>query len=61
MTAEKIKFIEDSVNEIIAEAINNGGHVYVVDRKGNTFALKLTGPIKIQFYGGFKEGEIWKS
>lgn len=48
------KEIENSLNELIAEAVKNGGHVYVVDQKCNTFALKLTEPIKIQFYGGYK-------
>ena len=55
MTSEKIKFLEDSINELIAEAVNNDGHVYVVDKMHNTFALKLTEPVKIQFYGGYKE------
>lgn len=48
------KEIENSLNELIAEAVKNGGHVFVVDQKRNTFALKLTEPIKIQFYGGYK-------
>ena len=48
------KEIENSLNDLIAEAVNNGGHVYVVDKKHNTFALKLTEPIKIHFYGGYK-------
>ncbi len=48
------KLIEDSLNELIAEAVKNGGHVYVVDKKRNNFALRLTEPIKIQFYGGYK-------
>ena len=48
------KMIENSLNELIAEAVKNGGHVYVVDKAHNTFALKLTEPIKIQFYGGYK-------
>ena len=48
------KMIENSLNELIAEAVKNGGHVYVVDKAHNTFALKLTEPIKIQFYGVYK-------
>lgn len=52
MTNEKE--IENSLNELIAEAVKNGGHVFVVDKKRNTFSLKLTEPIKIQFYGGYK-------
>lgn len=54
MPEDKAKIIENSLNELISEAVNNGGHVYVVDKRGNTFALKLTEPIKIQFYGGYK-------
>ena len=54
MADEKEKLIENSLNELIAEAVKGGGHVYVVDKKHNTFALKLTEPIKIQFYGGYK-------
>lgn len=48
------KMIENSLNTLIAEAVKGGGHVYVVDKKQNTFALKLTEPIKIQFYSGYK-------
>lgn len=48
------KVIENSLNELISEAVKNGGHVYVVDKKHNSFALKLNEPIKIQFYGGYK-------
>lgn len=48
--------IETALNELIAEAVKGGGHVYVVDRKQNTFALKLTEPIKISYYGGHKDG-----
>ena len=48
------KLIENSLNELIAEAVKGGGHVYVVDKKHNSFALRLTEPIKIQFYAGYK-------
>lgn len=57
MSEEKSKLIENSINELIAEAVKGGGHVYVVDGKRNTFALKLTEPVKIHFYGGYK-GEL---
>lgn len=49
------KQIEEALTELIAEAKKNGGHVYIVDKKHNTFALKLTEPVKIQFYAGYKE------
>lgn len=48
------KMIENSLNELIAEAVKNGGHVFIVDKKCNNFALRLTEPIKIQYYGGYK-------
>ena len=51
---KQVEITENSLNELIAEAEKNGGHVYVVDRKQNSFALRLTQPIKIQFYGGYK-------
>lgn len=54
MNEDKVKSLESSLNELISEAVSGGGHVYVVDKRGNTFALKLTEPIKIQFYGGYK-------
>ncbi len=56
MTEDKAKITENSLNELIAEAVKNGGHVYVVDKRQNTFALKLTEHIKIQYYGGYKGG-----
>ena len=47
--------LEKALNELIAKAQESGGHVYIVDKKQNTFALRLTEPIKINFYGGYKE------
>lgn len=51
------KQIEEALNALIAEAVKNGGFVYVVDKKHNDFILRLTEPVKIQFYGGYKGGE----
>lgn len=51
------KLIEDALNELIEEAVRNGGHLYIVDKKRNNFALRLTDPITIHFYGGFKEAK----
>ena len=48
------KQIEEALNELIEKAISGGGHVFIVDKKHNDFALRLTTPIKIQFYGGYK-------
>lgn len=47
--------IEKALNELIAKAQEHGGHVYIVDKLQNTFALKLTEPVKINYYGGYKE------
>lgn len=52
MTANQI---EEALNELIAEATKNGGHLYIVDKMQNAFALKITQPVKIQFYAGYKE------
>lgn len=54
MSEEQVKITENSLNELIAEAVKNGGHVYIVDKMHNDFILRLTDPIKIQFYGGYK-------
>lgn len=42
--------IENSLNELIAEASEKGGHVYIVDKKRNRFALRLQEPVKIVAY-----------
>ena len=36
MTAEKIKFLEDSINEVIVELKEKGGCLYVVDRSADS-------------------------
>ena len=46
--------LEKALNELIAKSQERGGHVYIVDKLQNTFALKLTEPIKINFYEGYK-------
>lgn len=45
--------IEKALNELIAKSQEHGGHVYIVDKLQNTFALKLTEPVKINYYGGY--------
>jgi hypothetical protein len=45
--------LEKALNELIAKSQENGGHVYIVDKRQNTFALKLTEPVKINYYGGY--------
>lgn len=54
MNEDKVKALKNALNELISEAVKGSGHVYVVDKRQNAFALKLTEPIKIQFYGGYK-------
>ena len=49
---DKAKEAEDLLNELISSAVSGNGHVYVVDRKNNKFALRLTEPIKISYFGG---------
>lgn len=45
--------LEKALNELIAKSQEYGGHVYIVDKLQNTFALKLTEPVKINYYGGY--------
>ncbi len=54
MTEEKAKLIENSLNELIEEAVKGGGHVFIVDRMQNEFFQRLTKPIKLSYYGGYK-------
>ena len=49
-----VQDLEKALNELIAKSQENGGHVYIVDKLQNTFALKLTEPVKINFYEGYK-------
>ena len=42
--------IENSLNDLIAVAAKRGGHVYIVDKKRNRFALRLQEPVKIVAY-----------
>lgn len=55
MTKEQLKKIENSVNELIAEAVEGGGFVYLKDdNKTNDWIIRLTRPIRLSFYGGYK-------
>ncbi|MBR2388175.1 MAG: hypothetical protein IKB02_05335 [Clostridia bacterium] len=55
MTEETVKITENSLNELIAKAVEGGGFVYLMDEnKTNDFCIRLTRPIKIRFYGGHK-------
>lgn len=52
------EMLEARLNELIAEAVKGGGHVYIVvyivDKKQNKYSLRLEEPAKILFYGGYK-------
>lgn len=48
--------IEDLLNELIAAASENGGHVYIVDKRQNSFALKLTEPVMIKAFVPTQKG-----
>jgi len=48
--------IENSLNNLIAEVSEKGGHVYIVDKKRNTFALKLTEPVMIKAFVPTQKG-----
>lgn len=53
----KAEELEKALNSLIEQAEEHGGHVYIVDREQNAFALKLTRAVKINFYGGYNERE----
>lgn len=54
MSEAKGKEIEAAINELITKCAENGGHIYIVDRKKNSFILRLTEPIRISVYEGYK-------
>ena len=48
------KAIEETFNELIKKCAENGGHVYIKDKLHNTFIYRITEPIKISVYEGYK-------
>ena len=50
----KGKEIEEAFNELVKKCAENGGHVYIVDRRKNSFILRITEPIRIDVYEGYK-------
>jgi hypothetical protein len=50
----KGKEIEEAFNELVTKCAENGGHIYIVDRKKNSFILRITEPIRISVYEGYK-------
>lgn len=50
----KSKEVEKALNELITKCAENGGHIYIIDRKKNSFILRITEPIRISVYEGYK-------
>ena len=42
--------VEKALNDLINECNTKGGFVWIVDKKGNDFALRLTKDIKLTAY-----------
>jgi hypothetical protein len=42
--------IEKELNELIKRCTEKGGHVWIVDKKGNNFSIRLTEEVKIRPY-----------
>ena len=49
--------IQKALNKLITLCAHKGGHVYIVDKKQNKFALRLTEEIKIQGFIPKDKGE----
>lgn len=50
----KGKEIEEAFNELIKKCAANGGHIYIKDKLNNDFIIRITEPIKISVYEGYK-------
>ena len=48
--------INTALNKLINLCAKQGGHVYIVDKKQNIFALRLTEAVKIQGFIPKKDG-----
>jgi hypothetical protein len=53
-TEAKGKEIEEAFNELIAKCAEYGGHVYIKDKLNNDFILRITEPIRLSVYEGYK-------
>ena len=42
--------IEQELNELIKSCTEKGGFVWIVDKKGNNFSIRLTEEVKIRPY-----------
>lgn len=50
----KGKEIEEAFNELLAKCAEYGGHIYIKDKLHNTFIYRITEPIKLSVYEGYK-------
>lgn len=54
---DEAKEIQEAINKLILKCAENGGHVYIVDNLKNNFIIRITEPIRISAYEGYKGGE----
>lgn len=47
---EKRSQAEQALNELIKECRDNGGFVWIVDKRHNNFAIRLTEEVRISSY-----------
>lgn len=45
-----IKEIENALNELINKASESNGFVWIVDKRHNNFAVRLTEPVSLRAY-----------
>lgn len=50
----KGKEIEEAFNELVKKCADNKGFIYIVDKLNNDFILRVTEPIRIRVYEGYK-------
>ena len=50
----KEKEIDEAFNELISKCAEHNGHIYIKDKLHNKFILRITEPIKISVYEGYK-------
>ena len=46
----EITEIEKALNELIIEAANSGGCLWIVDKRQNNFAFRVCEPVKLRAY-----------
>ena len=54
---EKRSQIEKALNELITRCADKGGFVWIVDKRGNDFYLRLTKEVKLRAYEPSKTKE----